>query len=274
MIPLTPWEGIIMNVELTGKVFTPNDVLYWRIGVGDLIAYVVAGIHMDFYVVVNDNIEINNAKPNLVELDQNLIHSIRNYFQNKLWIRKMTLDNRHYLEFVGLNLKGTKVTKVGGVFIEAGHTPQTFKEAISRLEELGNFAPSLSSILAIMGKEVEFLPWYDIDKNVRDLKPLTFNHNDSKNNPPLVGECFEESYGFKLISSSEKRMIFSNGKYYIVDTPYYGHALYIFSNVAHAQEWAENKISAETAMKKAIRRIIHVEGTWTNTLAVALQQLR
>lgn len=258
-------------IMLTGRVIEQRETAYWKLSIGDLVEY-----NDYFYGVINNDIEVGRTRCNIMQLDHHLIKPLKTQFISELVKRGLRFNKSQYFNFVGLSLKGTKLKEVNKVLVkdQEEKIPQTFKEAIQLLEEMGNVAPSLASILAIMRKEVEFLPWYDMDKNVKDLKPLTFSHNDSQNTPPLIGECFEESNGFKLMSASEKRMIFSNGKYYIVDTPLYGHALYIFSNIAHAKEWAENKISAEIAMKKAIKRIIHVEGTWKHNLAIALQQLQ
>jgi hypothetical protein len=256
-------------ITLTGVVIEQNDTRYWKLHIGDLVEY-----NDYFYGVINNDVEIGRTRCNIIQLDHHIIKPLKTQFINELFKRGLMFTKAQYFNFVGLSLKGMKLKEVNKVLVKDEGVPNTFKEAIKLLEELGNFVPSLASILAIMGKEVEFLPWYDMDKNVRGFKSLTFSRNDSQNTPPLIGECFEESYGFKLISSSEKRMIFTNRKYYIVDTPYYGHALYIFPSLNSAQEWAENKVSAETAMKKAVKRIIHVEGTWKHNLAIALQQLQ
>lgn len=258
-----------MNVELTGRVIHMNDMDYWRLNVGDLIAYDI----VTFNVVVKVRLE-SNSYPMLTPLDWKLTRRMYRRFEAEVLKRGIKFIEEQFFEFIRLNLKGSLVKKIKDEFVVMEKTLHSYKDAIKHLEELGNLTPSLLDILTIMGKEVTPLEWSNVSKDVESLTPLTFKSQDKLQTNPRYGECFEENCGYKLISASEKRMIFTNRKYYIVDSPFYGHALYIFSNLNSAQEWAENKISAETAMRKAIKRIIHVEGTWGYTLAVVLQQLR
>lgn len=268
MIPLTPWEGISMNITLTGKVIHMNDMDYWRLNIGDLIAYDIVTLN----VVSEVNLE-SNSYPMLTPLDWKLVRRLYRRFEGEVLKRGIQFTEEQFFEFIRLNLKGSLVKKINNEFVIMEKTLHSYKDAIKHLEELGNLTPSLLDILTIMGKEVTPLEWSNVSKDVENLTPLSFKSQNHQTTP-RYGECFEENCGYKLVSASEKRMIFTNGKYYIVDSLFYGHALYIFPSLKTAKEWAENKISAETAMKKAIRRIIHVEGTWGYTLAVALQQLR
>lgn len=257
-----------MNITLTGRVIHMNDMDYWRLNIGDLIAYDI----VTFNVVTNVQLE-SNSYPTLIPLDWKMIRRMYRRFEAEVLKRGIRFIEEQFFEFIRLNLKGSLVKKIKDEFFIVEECPHSYKDAIGHLEKLGNLTPSLFDILAIMGKEVPPLEWSNIPKDVESLTPLSFKSQNHQTTP-RYGECFEENCGYKLVSASEKRMIFTNGKYFIVDSPFYGHALYIFPSLKTAKEWAENKISAETAIKKAVKRIIHVEGTWGYTLAVALQQLR
>lgn len=144
----------------------------------------------------------------------------------------------------------------------------SYEEAISSLETQGVSNPTVPEILEEMGFTVgELIAWFDDSKGSETNQALFIKR--SRQDTPKYGECFMDQR-FYVISSSKKRAIFTNGHVYIVDSPLYGHALYIFDNYNSALEWAENKIPFKEAKEKSLLRVIHSKN-WKTLVAEALR---
>ena len=144
----------------------------------------------------------------------------------------------------------------------------TYEEAIASLESQGISNPTVPEILTEMGFTVgEVVGWFDDSKGSKTDQGMFIKR--SRQDTPKYGECFMDQR-FYVISSSKKRAIFTNGQIYIVDTPLYGHALYIFDDYNSALEWAENKIPFKEAKEKALLRVIHSKN-WKTLVAEALR---
>lgn len=145
----------------------------------------------------------------------------------------------------------------------------TYEEAISSLETQGIFDPTVPEILEQMGFKVgEEVAWFDDSKGCESNNRAIFMRRN-KQDLPKYRECFLDQR-FYAISSSKKRAIFTNGHVYVVDTPLYGHALYIFDDYNSALEWAENKINFKEAKEKALLRVVHSKN-WKTLVAEALR---
>lgn len=143
-----------------------------------------------------------------------------------------------------------------------------YKEAIASLERQGIDNPTVPEILTEMGFTVgELTGWFDDSKGSEYNQSMFIKKR--RQDTPKYGECFMDQR-FYVISSSKKRAIFTNGRVYIVDTPLYGHALYIFDDYNSALEWAENKIPFKEAKEKALLRVVHTKG-WKALIAEALR---
>lgn len=135
----------------------------------------------------------------------------------------------------------------------------SYEEAVMSLEKDGIFNPSTPDILERMGFDVmDVVGWFEGTKGVErstNYQETIFRKEHAKN-VPKYRECFMNRE-FWCISSSQKRAIFTDGKLYIVDSPFYGHALYVFRNPQPAFKWAENKTTSEEAKKDCLARITH-----------------
>lgn len=144
----------------------------------------------------------------------------------------------------------------------------TYEEAISSLETQGINNPTVPEILTEMGFTVgEVVGWFDDSKGSETNQSLFIKGR--RQDTPKYGECFMDQR-FYVISSSKKRAIFTNGQIYIVDSPLYGHALYIFDDYGSALKWAENKIPFKEAKEKALLRVVHSKN-WKTLVAEALR---
>lgn len=144
----------------------------------------------------------------------------------------------------------------------------TYNEAIASLESQGIFNPTIPEILEEMGFTVgELIAWFDDSKGSETNQAMFIKERIQ--NTPKYGECFMDQR-FYVISSSKKRAIFTNGHVYVVDTPLYGHALYIFDDYSSALKWAENKLTFKEAKEKALLRVIHSKN-WKTLVGEALR---
>lgn len=143
----------------------------------------------------------------------------------------------------------------------------TYDEAITSLEQQGINNPTVPEILEKMGFTVgELVGWFDALKGYETNQIFV---KGKRQTTPKYGECFMDQR-FYVISSSKKRAIFTNRRVYLVDTPLYGHALYIFNDYNSALEWAENRISFKQAKDKALLRVIHSKN-WKTLVEKALR---
>lgn len=144
----------------------------------------------------------------------------------------------------------------------------TYEEAIASLESQGIFNPTVPEILTEMGFTVgEVVGWFNDSKGSETNQSLFIKGR--RQDTPKYGECFMDQR-FYVISSSKKRAIFTNAHVYIVDSPLYGHALYIFDDYDSALKWAENKLTFKEATQKALLRVVHNKG-WKALVAEALR---
>lgn len=109
--------------------------------------------------------------------------------------------------------------------------------------------------------------------SVKCTKIKCYEDSSYSSRCPRTGECLEENtFGFKIVAASKKRLLFSNGELYIVDSPFQG-ALYVFQNYNIAAKLVSNEISVKFAKDRTLKYIVH-NGKWMDTLRDFLQTMQ
>lgn len=136
----------------------------------------------------------------------------------------------------------------------------TISSAIKNLVEEG-INPTICRILKKIGVvKYTKLTYYDSSQGYSRVRPR-------------VGECLEEGmFDFKIVAASKKRLLFSNGELYIVDSPFQG-ALYVFRNYNTAVELVTNDTPASFIKGRALKYIAHNQ-KWMDNLRNFLQTMQ